>query len=45
MDACKENAEVGGTMHFRYRFTADSPEIQRVLKEAYPAREQEESEE
>lgn len=32
-------------MHFRYRFTADSPEIQRVLKEAYPAREQEESEE
>ncbi|MEY8375042.1 family 10 glycosylhydrolase [Lachnospiraceae bacterium 56-18] len=45
MDACKENTEVGGTMHFRYRFTADSPEIQRVLKEAYPAREQEESEE
>ena len=41
MDACKKNAEVGGTIHFRYRFTADSPEIQKVLKDAYPAREQE----
>lgn len=43
MDACKKNVEVGGTIHFRYRFTADSPEIQKVLKDAYPTREQEES--
>lgn len=40
MDACKENADVGGTIHFRYRFIADSTEIQRVLKESYPVREQ-----
>ena len=43
MEAGKENAKVGGTIHFRYRFTADSPDIQRVLKDAYPDREQEES--
>lgn len=45
MDACKEDAGVDGTIHFRYRFIEDSPEIQQVLKEAYPAREQEGSRE
>ena len=39
MNACKENSGVGGTIHFRYRFIADSTKIQRVLKELYPVRE------
>ena len=45
MKACKENSQVGGTLHFRYRYTASSPDIQRVLKEAYPVREQEDEDE
>lgn len=40
MNACKENSQIGGTIHFRYRFIEASPDIQRVLKEAYPDREQ-----
>lgn len=39
MNACKENSQIGGTIHFRYRFIEASPDVQRVLKEAYPDRE------
>lgn len=33
--ACAEAEQVGGTIHFRYRFIQDDPNLQRVLQEAY----------
>ena len=35
MKSCKENVQVGGTIHFRYSFIRDIPALQEILQEAW----------